>query len=468
MIFLGIRKKLIFCFITVVVIAAGILFYFRYIKAASFSLYPGSCLGSWQNPHLAQGWLESNDILTINRENSAVFSEGGIKEIYCGSFNGDLSENEIKLIKSVNLKFSWLISDEELKTATSSIIIIQPLATSSEVVAQNTNEVISQILNNIRADEVSVIVSTTTTPEITVTANPTETSGMQQEANNTENTAAIIIDSAKTESETAPSVDSTSSPQATSSPTAFWWKKYNFFYADDEVSNTQISNAGQIATSSLDNPIAPTENFLSVSYTLDGVNWQELGTVNKDNWQNLSFKIPVNQLEDIKKIQIKIESLPLLNKTPYVYLDGLMLEVNYDSENLTAAMPVFPMPIESFSFVTASSYRRNPSSTEIKGPAVISISNLDKWKGVSCGNFWHIIIEADVKGDMNYSSPVYPTTVTSAEYSFNLPYGNYYDVSVEFSPDDAVTKEGVFENSCNSVPVEMKEGSQIGFSVIGL
>ena len=304
--------------LSLVALATGLFIYSRWANAGSAILYPGSCLGFWQNPDKAQGQPEAQGSQFINKENSAVFSEGGIKEIYCGSFNGDLSEGEIKLIKSVNLKFSWLVSDEELKIATSSITIIQPPAMSSEAVAQNTDYVINQILNNIHADEVKVIFSTTT-PEITIVTNIASPE------------IATMSDVVKI---------------ATSSPTSYWWKKYNFFSADDQVNNKQqavsstnsipLTSSGQTATSSLDSPLAPTEDFLKVSYTLDGVNWQALGTVNKNNWQDLSFQIPVYKLEDIKKIQIKIESLPLINKTPYVYLDGMALEVGYESGTLVS------------------------------------------------------------------------------------------------------------------------------------
>ena len=359
----------LFGFLTLVIVAGGLLFYFRWARASSVNLYPGSCLGSWQNPHLAQGRPDISDMgQVINKDNAAVFSEGGIKEIYCGSFNGDLSENEIKLIKSVNLKFSWLVVDEELQAssgqvATSSIMIIQPPATSSEAIASNTNYIINQILDNVHADEVQLIISTTT-PEITIVTGDMGqvTSDIEQGMGDAgENIAAI-----------GNSVETT----ATSSPTSFWWRKFSFLFADDQISNTAVTisdvdmatlstgstsspqaSSGQAATSSLESSISPTEDFLKVSYTLDGVNWQELGMVNKNNWQDLSFNIPVSYLletelptngnevstlEDIKKIQIKIESLPILNETPFVYLDGMALEVEYESGTLTQDMSSEP------------------------------------------------------------------------------------------------------------------------------
>lgn len=448
--------------------------YWRIAGAASFNLYPGSCLGSWQNPHLAQG---QPDTLIINKENSAIFSEGGIKEIYCGSFNGDLSENEIKLIKNVNLKFSWLISDEELQVptfaegevgtptasvgvATSSITIIQPLATSSEAVVQNTNDVIDQILNNIHTDEVSVIVSTTT-PEITIMANDTQQTiptpaeggvGTPTESVGAENTAAII-DNVETESETA---SSTGSGQATSSPTSFWWKKYDLFFADDEVPNTGITNnelgimndatttsdvdTGQAATSSLESPLAPTEDFLRVSYTLDGINWQALGTVNKNNWQDISFEIPVSQLEDIKKIQIKIESLPLLNKTPYVYLGGLALQVEYETSLISQPKTDSILLQPSNSNVGPNvSYSRMPSDPSVTNQASFNISTYrfeDFGFGDGCGlgskscNFWGVRAKNNNDENSIINSACVSRETLSHTFNMFLPKGDYTEIMI--------------------------------------
>lgn len=399
------RPTIVIGLLTLLIFAGSFLVYWRFTVAGSANLYPGSCLGSWQNPDKAQG---RPDVLTINKENSAVFSEGGIKEIYCGSFNGDLSENEIKLIKNVTLKFSWLVSDEESQAATSSITIIQPPATSSEEIASNTDYIINQILDNVSADEVKVIISTTT-PEITIITNIA----------NSEVTSIVP--------QISPSIDSdqttsTSSKQATSSPTSFWWKKYSFFSADDQVPNTaaitSISETipvatssvseitGQTATSSLDSSLAPTEDFLKVSYTLDGVDWQVLGMVNKNNWQDISFQIPVYQLEDVKKIQIKIESLPLVNKTPYVYLDGTALQVEYDTENLSAAVSSFfsVERLDSKKLFVSWLYSRSPSGNAISSPVAIQV-NLENFVtdtgGCNESDYWGVAFRYKSKSDSN-------------------------------------------------------------------
>ncbi len=430
-----------------VALIAGLFIYSKWANAGSANLYPGNCLGTWQNPDKAQGRPDSSileggqESNLITKENSTVFSEGGIKEIYCGSFNGDLSENEIKLIKSVNLKFSWLVTDEELTTATSSIIIIQPPATSSEEVVQNTDYIVNQILNNINADEVQLIISTTT-PEIMITTDsiqpsPEATAGTASspQASEIENVAAIG-NSAEIINE-QPEITAPTPEVATSSPTSFWWRKFSFFFAEDQVPNTGITNnelgiMNQTATSSLNNPLSLTGDFLKVSYTLDGVNWQELGMVNKNNWQNASFEISVYQLEDIKKIQIKIESLPIVNKTPFVYLDGMALEVDYETSQTFQSKTASILSQLSNHDV---SYSRTPSGSSITGPVSISVSvdSLDDLGiGSGCGlnsqscDFWGVRVTNSDNDSFN--SECVSNETLSHTFTFDLPAASYIEV----------------------------------------
>lgn len=75
--------------------------------------------------------------------------------------------------------------------------------------------------------------------------------------------------------------------------------------------------------------------LFDVYYTLDGSNWNYLGSINIENWKNLTFDIPVNENIDISKIQIKINSYP--DTDYYLYLESMSLNVEYlnnDSNSL--------------------------------------------------------------------------------------------------------------------------------------
>lgn len=75
----------------------------------------------------------------------------------------------------------------------------------------------------------------------------------------------------------------------------------------------------------------PDNNFLRVSYSLDGVAWTELVTVSPDNWQAFKANIPVSSWDDMKKLQIKIEGIKTsLAQIPKVYLDGMIVEARYE------------------------------------------------------------------------------------------------------------------------------------------
>jgi hypothetical protein len=76
------------------------------------------------------------------------------------------------------------------------------------------------------------------------------------------------------------------------------------------------------------------KTLFDIHYTLDGQNWNYLGSVNENNWQNLSFDIPVNNWVDISKIQIKINSYP--DTDYYLYLESMWLEVEYQNPQATS------------------------------------------------------------------------------------------------------------------------------------
>lgn len=68
-------------------------------------------------------------------------------------------------------------------------------------------------------------------------------------------------------------------------------------------------------------------SYFDIFYTLEGQNWEYLGSITSQNWQNVEFAIPINDWLIIPKIQIKIQSSPLLDDIPYLYLESMMFEI---------------------------------------------------------------------------------------------------------------------------------------------
>jgi hypothetical protein len=95
------------------------------------------------------------------------------------------------------------------------------------------------------------------------------------------------------------------------------------------LSPNQSSN-NQSEQSVLSQNSSASKTLFDIHYTLDGQNWNYLGSVNENNWQNLTFDIPINNWLDISKIQIKINSLP--DTDYYLYLESMWLEVEYVSK----------------------------------------------------------------------------------------------------------------------------------------
>jgi hypothetical protein len=282
-------------------------------KADLVYFYPQTCLGSFVNPEKAQGEREVDNPDLINELNSAVYYSG-FKEIYCGNFQGPIKEGEIK---KVTLHFNWVITKElrekPIIESTSSESLIE------KIIPSKTIEI------NVATSDVQILENTTNS----------------NESNNT----------------------NTNSNELQTATSSQIFKFINFVFAQDEKQNelqrisetnrnesnntNANSNESQTATSSYENINQSEESVLGpnqsasktlfdIHYTLDGQNWNYLGSVNENNWQNLSFDIPVNNWLDISKIQIKINSLP--DTDYYLYLESMWLEVEYENPQATSTL----------------------------------------------------------------------------------------------------------------------------------
>ncbi len=75
-------------------------------------------------------------------------------------------------------------------------------------------------------------------------------------------------------------------------------------------------------------------DFLEVLYTFDGVIWNSLGKVDENSMKYRTFEIPVTastSWSDMGQLQIKVQSVQRIDAKPTVYLDGIKVEVLYDS-----------------------------------------------------------------------------------------------------------------------------------------
>jgi hypothetical protein len=258
-------------------------------NADSLNAYPTVCLGGWQNPSYASGQPDTQTgSNSFSNGNSAVLDQAAA-QIFCGSFQ---SGDESKTPTSITLHFSW-----NVVFPTQSIT---PVSTDTDSSAWGS------------------VLDTTSTASSTPPATTTDTTDQGQ----TDITAT-------TTAPTDNSGDSGSSQDVTPPPSST---------PDDSGSN---QGGTSLFEKLIQDPLSlliektfadsgdGAENFVDVSYSLNGTVWQDLGQVSESGWQNFSVTIPVSSWGDINKLQIQLN--PLLSMdAPTIYLDGMWLEVDYN------------------------------------------------------------------------------------------------------------------------------------------
>lgn len=279
-------------------------------KADILYFYPSSCLGSFINPEKAQGKPEVESPDLINETNSAVYL-GGFKEIYCGNFQGPIEEGEIR---KITLKFNMILTNERKETP-----IIQSTSSKSlieKILPPKTIEVMNTSTEN----------STNTVPE-----NPsTSTIEIPQSF-----FYKIVFAEEITNSEPAyPNEDLTSEQTSVTSTT----EEINTSNQETVTTTQKLSTTTQEITTTQEEITSTTQleqtfNYFDIFYTLDSQTWQYLGSITNKNSQDVSFSIPVNDWLMIPKIQIKVQSNPTIENIPYLYLESMSLEVEYNKKS---------------------------------------------------------------------------------------------------------------------------------------
>ncbi len=291
-------------------------------KADILYFYPSSCLGSFINPEKAQGKPEVESPDLINETNSAVYL-GGFKEIYCGNFQGPIEEGEIR---KITLKFNMILTNERRETP-----IIQPTSSKSlieKILPPKTIEVMNTSTEN-STNTVPENPSTSTieipqsffykivfAEEITNSepAYPNENLTSEQTfvTSTTEETINTIIQETNT-----------ITPEAT--------KAQELTTQETNTTTQETTTAQEEITSTTQ--LEQTLNYFDIFYTLDAQTWQYLGSITNKNSQDVSFSIPVNDWLMISKIQIKVQSNPTIENIPYLYLESMSLEVEYNKKS---------------------------------------------------------------------------------------------------------------------------------------
>lgn len=300
-------------------------------KANVATFYPSSCLGGWENVGNASGKPDlalDASIESYTKANSATLQ--GTGEIYCGGFKGEVPTDTRP--KKFILSLRWSVDDGSIVHNAGDELLVPPASTDTNEQAvpevlpapENQDSTLPETIpveNPPASDQQSFIdflipkafaqdgevappapealapevVTPPTLPEV-----PPSDSSVQ-------------IDT-QTDTVTQP-VDTTSTPDAEVAP---------------EVSNGET-------TGTQGETILPTEPevsdaFMEILYTMDGTTWMSLSKISRTNWQGGTFEIPLASWDDINLIQIALRPLTTIDTVPTVYLESMLMTVEYEDE----------------------------------------------------------------------------------------------------------------------------------------
>ncbi|MBI4094649.1 MAG: hypothetical protein HY435_00445 [Candidatus Liptonbacteria bacterium] len=349
--------------LALVVAGAGLFFAQKFLTRAEVAdFHPATCLGEWQNPHLAQGEpqnLNSKEGL-FSDENSSVYA-GGNHKVFCGNFVPDDFEARGN-IQNVGLTLLWQVGEraapaEEISTSTSRGDDMTPLEDPDPASGEPVEPVEGSLPP--APPQPAIKEAPPAEPE------PPPSGEIPEPTNNT--TTVPIPESSKLEI----------LKQRTASLLQFFFKPASAQEAgtgegiiieeppalpdpvppeggeeDGDASSSTAPLGGEenatstTATSTIPEPIIeepPDENFLKVTYSLDGQSWEELARVHTGNWEFFTLTIPVNAWEDLRKLQVGIEGIDTaLTSIPRTYLDGMLVEVHYEVPPVLSPPPQNP------------------------------------------------------------------------------------------------------------------------------
>jgi len=341
--------------------------------------FPATCLGTWQNTANAAGRPDTlaNAGTAITPDNAAVFDATGT-EIYCGGFvPADFSNTGT--ITSVGVTLVWQVGTSTAATSvapvvpsTSSDAAATPapgevLGTSSSSAATSTAAASSSPASASAPDASSSSQppqpsASTTDDGTTASPAPQPTPEPAQPDSSTQSSfidmsgrlfAGLIktahADDVTTTAASATTTGGTPTDAASSSSEAA-----------DASGSVLGASTGTVAEIP---PPPPDENFLSVSYSIDGQTWIELKKISVENWPNLTLAIPIGSWGDLANLQVRVEDIPTTQAPlPPVMLDGMFVEVQYAA---TAGAPP-PPPVYTDFTTDKSSYAQN-ETIHVKG-----------------------------------------------------------------------------------------------------
>lgn len=347
----SLKSSLLWIVVGIIVILISVPFYAFVARANVYNLYAKTCLGGWGNTHLAAGPPEASEqsgVQVFTESNSARLNADVHAQIYCGGFTGDILKSTVP--KKILVKFSWAVEYPDLRSLETPDINTES-ATSTEGVVQGANtESVSDQDDSLPEES---IVEEESLPQEESPGTPETSETAPPESTETTTVEEAPLTEEPTE-ETTPTLEQTSDPaEPASEPTPELSSEepvsfFNFLVPTAHAQEIKDEELGNVSTTPIDDmeseitttteavSIAPNVSYglVEVIYTLDGVEWKSLGFVEKDEFAGKQFEIPIEEAsewEDISKIQIGVQSVPVLDGiAPIIYLDSVWIETEYE------------------------------------------------------------------------------------------------------------------------------------------
>lgn len=287
--------------------ASGFLLIRSTLNAETLTLYPGACLGGWQNPERAQGELteDASNLHAFAEGSSAILPADTVSEIFCGGFIADIPPNTEPTTLTLLLAWSTERADE-------------PPVVSGEDFGSSTGELLdapdgsSPSFELIEPEDDAPVIPE---PEPVADDPPPEPPA---------------------EPEPPPEPEPRIEPEPAPEPVSFLRSLAAVAHAQEEPSPLEEEAPdvpGEVPPLEEAPVVLPDSAFVEVRYTFDGSTWYSLGTFDDAHIVPTTFSIPVppqTSWTNLSSFQISVRSSPTIDGAPTVYLDGMELRVGYD------------------------------------------------------------------------------------------------------------------------------------------
>jgi hypothetical protein len=328
------RYKIIITACVVVSVVFFSLYKLPFAKADIEIFYPQNCLGGWQNPQAVAGKPDTSidyNPQEFTESNSAVL-KNTTAQLYCGGFEGKIPEKTIPT--KIILRPVWSIEDGSIVRPTGdSVQTVLPEVDPASVETQPLESQDLGVDPKTQPDEIIPSVESPNSSPINEEEPLSFFNTLIAYAQESEQ-APIITEPAQAEIKSTEVISTEQQEVVPSEANQDIIIPETVSVSDSEaIKSEEQDELKELEVESKESEpvelVPVSEPVVRISYTLDGVNWNMIGEVNRTNWREQSFEIPLVGWSDLAKFQVSIESLITIDTPPIIYLDAMSLEVSY-------------------------------------------------------------------------------------------------------------------------------------------